>query len=130
MTYNQLIEKGAIEIKPLKIYPAREKAWGRMWSGEAILQLGKIIFKFNIWHHGPNNSFQAYKEIKEQTHPDLISLEDKSFDAYWYTVQTKDSIWLHPQGWFRDDNLNRIAEDLRENFNEDFAKQLGFVKLV
>ena len=130
MTYNELLQAGAKEIEPIEIRQGREKSYGRMWDGEALLELNGIQFKFDIWFHAGNDPIEALNEIKSRIEPSAIMVNDKYYDSYWYTVMNSNGIWLHEVGWFKDPQLSEQIRELRAHFDPEKAKELGLHKVV
>lgn len=131
ITYNDLISKGARIIENLGWYAERPKVDGYMFAGKARLGLGDIEFVFKLWHHGPEPEDMTDEEAEDYAFLDAIIRDGRYYDYYWYTVTLADrSLWFHPTGWFRDQELRRIVDDERRTFTESRLIELGFERII
>ena len=143
MRAKTLLDMGAKIIAPLKYSAGREKSYGYMWGGRMVLKYGKLIYNFELWHHGgyEMTEEEALKEISLKG----IQSPSKYYDVYWYCMMSESEIWLNPRGWFYDRKLEEqlltITGYRKRNYNFDREKEftpeqvqklknLGFIRIV
>lgn len=139
MRYITLINSGAKEVKPLTFYRGREKVQGYMYGGDAVLELSNIRFHFQLWHHSGNTITK--KQVEQKISLKGITIKDKYYDVHWYAIMTEKEIYLHPKGWFHNDELrsNSLVKKrgnynfMRDNLSISDEAELykaGFFKLI
>ena len=106
----KLVDAGAVYVDGPDFHADRAKVMGRMWGGSAQLELKKMQFFFQLWHHGADK--ETLDTLKPYFRLRGIRTLDRYYDCGWYTIVTEEGIWLHKKGWF---GLSEDALSLKEH---------------
>ncbi len=108
-----LLRSGATIVDDLEYHYERPKASGAMWEGSMVLQKGNYTYYFKLWHHGGDTMstrealdglvLEGIKEEGGTSGP----FKDSYYDLHWHSVRSPGSIWIHPEGWFGDKDLEK-----------------------
>ena len=121
--YTKLINQGFDVVKGLTYGAERKKVEGYMYSGSAVLQKDNVKIFLSLWWHGPDEV--TYQKIEENLGIRAIEISGKYYDLYWHSRTIGNTLWIHPEGWFRNNELREKVNGYK-NFTEDELKNLGF----
>ena len=125
--YTKLINQGFDVVEGLTYGAERKKVMGYMYSGNAVLQKGNVKVFLSLWWHGPEEV--TYQEIEENLGLRAVEIAGKYYDLYWYARWVENTLWIHPEGWFKNNEL-REKVDGYKNFTEEELKNLGFFPVL
>lgn len=114
----------ALEEIHKKIRENKEKQPKPLHPKDVLLKLGFKRFE------NPHNRYEEIYQkggIKAYFEDDFLKAIDVPslpkpnellggayYDAYWYSIVTPDSIWIHQEGWFNNKELRRKVKEIRD----------------
>ncbi len=111
----------------------RPKSHGCMWGGSADAIINGNKYQMKLWYHGGDE--ENCETLLPQLCLESVTVNGKFYDAYWYVLWDHKSLWLHPEGWFRDSILRDKIPHGNPNLDErmlpvDELLQLGFKRII
>lgn len=125
--YTKLINQGFDVVEGLTYGAERKKVIGYMYSGSAVLQKDNVKVFLSLWWHGPDET--TLQEIEENLSLRAVEVSGKYYDLYWHARWIENTLWIHPEGWFRNNELREKVNGYK-NFTTEELKDLGFFPVL